>query len=106
MNAGPGRRRLGLGYWRRCAADWPAGYPAAAGPASRAAAMTSARTPTMSAALTVTLGPAAACWVFAVWQMNGMDMGVATRLGSFGFFMAVWVVMMAAMTLPGPRAPG
>jgi len=30
-----------------------------------------------------------------------MDMGVATRLGSFASFIAVWVVMMAAMMLPG-----
>ena len=37
--------------------------------------------------------------------MNGMDMGVATRLGSFAFFIAVWVSMMAAMMLPG-AAPG
>ena len=28
-------------------------------------------------------------------------MGVATRLGSFASFIAVWVVMMAAMMLPG-----
>ena len=28
-------------------------------------------------------------------------MGVATRLGSFAFFIAVWVAMMAAMMLPG-----
>jgi predicted metal-binding membrane protein len=28
-------------------------------------------------------------------------MGVATRLGSFAFFLAVWVSMMAAMMLPG-----
>jgi predicted metal-binding membrane protein len=33
--------------------------------------------------------------------MNGMDMGVATRLGSFAFFVALWVSMMAAMMLPG-----
>src|ERR1700681_2269921 len=33
--------------------------------------------------------------------MNGMDMGVATQLGSFAFFVAVWVSMMAAMMLPG-----
>jgi predicted metal-binding membrane protein len=52
-------------------------------------------------ALTGTLGLAAACWVIAVWQVHGMDMGTATQLGSFGFFMAVWVVMMAAMMLPG-----
>jgi predicted metal-binding membrane protein len=55
----------------------------------------------MAAALTVTLGLAAASWVIAVRQMNGMDMGVATRLGSFAFFVALWVPMMAAMMLPG-----
>jgi predicted metal-binding membrane protein len=53
------------------------------------------------AALAATLGLAAAAWVIAVWQMHGMDMGVATGLGSFAFFIAVWVVMMAAMMLPG-----
>ena len=55
---------------------------------------------TVWAALT-TLGLAAASWGIAVWQMHGMDMGVATRLGSFVPFIAVWVVMMAAMMLPG-----
>jgi len=54
-----------------------------------------------AAALTATLGVAAAAWVVAVRQMNGMDMGVATRLGSFTFFVALWVAMMAAMMLPG-----
>ncbi|WP_211877075.1 DUF2182 domain-containing protein [Pseudarthrobacter albicanus] len=53
------------------------------------------------AALTTTLGLAAASWVVAVWLMNGMDMGVATRLGSFTFFVPLWVSMMAAMMLPG-----
>jgi len=33
--------------------------------------------------------------------MNGMDMGVATRLGSLAFFVALWVSMIAAMLLPG-----
>ena len=63
--------------------------------------VTTARTATTAAALTATLGLAAACWGIAVWQMQGMDMGVATRLGSFASFIAVWVVMMAAMMLPG-----
>jgi predicted metal-binding membrane protein len=54
--------------------------------------------------LTATLALAAASWVIAVGQMNGMDMGVATELGSFGFFAAVWVSMMAAMMLPGAAA--
>jgi predicted metal-binding membrane protein len=58
--------------------------------------------PAMTApALTSTLGLAIAAWVVAVGQMNGMDMGVATRLGSFGSFLALWVSMMAAMMLPG-----
>ena len=54
-----------------------------------------------AAALTATLALAAASWVVAIRQMNGMDMGVATRLGSFAFFVALWVSMMAAMMLPG-----
>jgi predicted metal-binding membrane protein len=65
-----------------------------------APAMMAART-TAAAALTVTLGLAAACWVVSVRQMTGMDMGVATRLGSFAFFAGVWMAMMAAMMLPG-----
>src|SRR5258705_3528291 len=50
---------------------------------------------------TATLGLAAAAWVVTVHQMHGMDMGVATKLGSFAFFVALWAVMMAAMMLPG-----
>jgi predicted metal-binding membrane protein len=68
---------------------------------SRSAAITSARTATTAAALSATLGLAAASWVVAIRQMNGMDMGVATRFGSFAFFVAFWVSMMAAMMLPG-----
>jgi predicted metal-binding membrane protein len=70
----------------------------------RSARTTSAATDATAAtaaALTATLGLAAAAWVVAVRQMNGMDMGVATRLGSLAFFVAVWVSMMAAMMLPG-----
>src|SRR5829696_592030 len=54
-----------------------------------------------AAALTATLGLAAAAWVVAVRQMNGMDMGVATQLGLFPIFVALWAAMMAAMMLPG-----
>jgi predicted metal-binding membrane protein len=59
--------------------------------------MTSVRKSAAPVALTATLGLAAASWVVAVRQMSGMDMGVATRLGSFEFFVALWVTMM----LPG-----
>lgn len=63
--------------------------------------MTDARPAATAAALTATLGVAAASWFIAVRLMNGMDMGVATGLGSFAFFVALWVSMMAAMMLPG-----
>jgi predicted metal-binding membrane protein len=56
---------------------------------------------TTAVALTATLGLAAASWAFAARQMSGMDMGVATQLGSLAFFIALWVSMMAAMMLPG-----
>jgi predicted metal-binding membrane protein len=62
--------------------------------------MTSTRAVAPATAVAATLGLGAASWVVAVRQMNGMDMGVATPLGSFAFFIAVWVTMMAAMMLP------
>ena len=65
------------------------------------ATVAAAKAGTTAAALTATLGLAAASWGIAVWQMHGMDMGVATRLGPFASFIAVWVAMMAAMMLPG-----
>jgi predicted metal-binding membrane protein len=74
----------------------PASVPPAPGPA-----VTSPGTATTAAALAATLGLAAASWVVAVRQMSGMDMGVATTLGSFAFFAALWAWMMAAMMLPG-----
>jgi predicted metal-binding membrane protein len=52
-------------------------------------------------ALAATLGLSAAAWVVAVRRLAGMDMGVATELGSLAFFIAAWVPMMAAMMLPG-----
>jgi predicted metal-binding membrane protein len=64
------------------------------------AATTRGKASGTAAALT-TLGLAAACWVLAVRQMDGMDMGVATELGSLPSFLALWVSMMAAMMLPG-----
>jgi predicted metal-binding membrane protein len=65
------------------------------------AAMMNPRTAATAAALAATVGLASASWVVTVRQMNGMDMGVATRLGSFAFFVALWATMMAAMMLPG-----
>ncbi|HVH68366.1 MAG TPA: DUF2182 domain-containing protein [Gemmatimonadales bacterium] len=56
-----------------------------------------------TAAALTTLGLAAVAWVVTVRQikMSGMDTGGMPGLGSFAGFVALWVVMMAAMMLPG-----
>jgi predicted metal-binding membrane protein len=43
---------------------------------------------------------AAVGWLWTGDQMRGMDNGPWTGLGSFGWFLGVWVVMMAAMMFP------
>src|SRR5260370_14920343 len=97
VSAGPGSRLPEWGQWR-----WHAGGSGAdAAPASRSAAPPGASTALTAAALAAPLGLAAASWVVSARQMNEMDMGVATRLGSFGFFVVLWAWMMAAMMLPG-----
>jgi predicted metal-binding membrane protein len=52
-------------------------------------------------AATLTLVLAGACWAVTVRQMAGMNMGAASRLGSFSFFVVLWTSMMGAMMLPG-----
>ena len=39
-------------------------------------------------------------WWWTADQMQGMDAGPWTGLGTFGWFLGVWVVMMAAMMFP------
>jgi len=39
-------------------------------------------------------------WWWTIDQMQGMDNGPWTGLGTFGWFLGVWVVMMAAMMFP------
>jgi predicted metal-binding membrane protein len=74
---------------------------AGAGMAAARPSIAAGSTARLAGALAVILGAAAACWVIAIQRMSGMDMGVGARLGSFGSFTVVWVVMMAAMMLPG-----
>jgi predicted metal-binding membrane protein len=50
------------------------------------------------AALLLALGTLA--WVVTADRMRGMDAGPGTDLGTVGFFVVVWVVMMAAMMFP------
>ena len=39
-------------------------------------------------------------WVWTAHEMQGMDAGPWTTLGGLGWFLGVWVVMMAAMMFP------
>lgn len=43
---------------------------------------------------------AAIAWAITSGQMSGMDAGPGTDPGALGFFVGVWVVMMAAMMFP------
>jgi predicted metal-binding membrane protein len=65
-----------------------------------------ARSAVVATAATVTL--AGAGWIVTVPRMSGMDMGASSTLGSFPFFLSVWVPMMTAMMLPAvaPSALG
>ncbi len=46
------------------------------------------------------VGLAAVAWWSTVDRMAGMDSGPGTDLGALGWFLGVWVVMMAAMMFP------
>lgn len=45
-------------------------------------------------------GVTLATWTVAVARMRGMDAGPGTDLGGLGWFLGLWVTMMAAMMLP------
>jgi predicted metal-binding membrane protein len=62
-------------------------------------------TPPLPAAIQVglvalLLAVAAAAWAVTGDRMGGMDAGPGTELGSVGWFVGIWVTMMAAMMLP------
>lgn len=40
------------------------------------------------------------CWWWTANEMRGMDAGPWTALGTLGWFLGIWVVMMAAMMFP------
>ena len=46
------------------------------------------------------LGAAGLAWWSSVDRMQGMDAGPWTGLGTLGWFLGLWIVMMAAMMLP------
>jgi predicted metal-binding membrane protein len=48
----------------------------------------------------ILLGAALATWIVVVERMSGMDAGPGTDLGGLGWYVGIWVTMMAAMMLP------
>ena len=46
------------------------------------------------------LGLALISWIVTFDRMRGMDAGPGTDLGGLGWFLGIWVTMMAAMMLP------
>jgi predicted metal-binding membrane protein len=46
------------------------------------------------------LAAALVTWIVTVARMRGMDAGPGTDLGALGWYVGVWVTMMAAMMLP------
>src|SRR5256885_16940927 len=54
---------------------------------------------------TAVLGAAFVAWLVTVQRMEGMNGGPGTDLGALGWYVGVWVTMMAAMMLPAV-APG
>jgi predicted metal-binding membrane protein len=69
-----------------------------AGEAGLAPAFAAARARLALVALLIAL--AAVGWWWTVDRMQGMDNGPWTDLGTLGWFLGVWVVMMAAMMFP------
>src|SRR5690348_6539796 len=55
---------------------------------------------TRLALVAVLFGLAGIGWAWTAHEMQGMDGGPWTALGGFGWFLGVWVVMMAAMMFP------
>src|SRR3982751_919142 len=48
----------------------------------------------------VVLAGALVAWIITIERMRGMDAGPGTDLGALGWYVGIWVTMMAAMMLP------
>ncbi len=49
---------------------------------------------------TALLAAALVAWIVTIARMRGMDAGPGTELGGLGWYLGIWVTMMAAMMLP------
>ena len=50
--------------------------------------------------IALVLGATLAAWLVSYARMRGMDAGPGTDLGSFGWFIGIWLTMTVAMMLP------
>jgi predicted metal-binding membrane protein len=80
------------------AAESPASFDRPAGRGELGAAIAAVRIRLGLVALL--LGLAGFAWWATAEQMAGMDAGPGTDLGTFGWFLGVWIVMMAGMMFP------
>jgi predicted metal-binding membrane protein len=55
---------------------------------------------TRATILSALLGVSLVAWIVTVQRMRGMDAGPGTDLGTLGWYLGIWVTMMAAMMLP------
>ena len=55
---------------------------------------------TQRTVLAALVGVTLAAWLLVVARMRGMDAGPGTDLGALGWYLGIWVTMMAAMMLP------
>ena len=53
-----------------------------------------------SGVLPTLVGVTLAAWLLVIVRMRGMDGGPGTELRSVGWYLGIWVTMMAAMMLP------
>ena len=58
------------------------------------------RRPSANVLAATLVGAALATWIVTAIRMRGMDAGPGTGLGGLGWYLGVWVTMMAAMMLP------
>jgi predicted metal-binding membrane protein len=73
---------------------------AGGGPAGAGLAPAYAAVRTRLGLVALLFGLAAVGWWWTAGQMRGMDNGPWSDLGTVGWFLSVWVVMMAAMMFP------
>src|SRR5262249_60626747 len=79
---------------------WREGRSAPFPPAGAAFGRVGGPPPRAVLATTVVLAGALVAWIVTVDRMRGMDAGPGTDLGGLGWYVGIWVTMMAAMMLP------